>query len=571
MNQELTTVVVGANIITMDPNRPRADAIALAGRNILCVGPLAEVLERAGGGVNIVDIEGKTLIPGFIDPHHHLFLVAADRFKFNLDGAKPRSIKELLDEVARVVQIDSGEGWLRIHGYEPLSLFEHRSPNAAELDSVCPDRPLHLIGLTYHESTLNSLGLARLGWNYKSDDPPGGRIVRNHQGKPTGVLLEQASFQAESISREELMRQGAPSWIDRASSHAFELAKAGITRIGDACVPPIGMTLYEEASKQGRLPITIHRFPVGSSSLGDPYVGDRVTLAGDFNKLPIGPAKIIVDGGERCHLCLSSRQLMSTITSTLIRTFSRGSLALALANRSGWARREADGRYHTGIRLLEDDSLLGAVRQAAQSGVQVALHAVGNGGVKSALDVLSMAQGALAGLSGYPRIEHAMIVDRELIERIASNQALVVAQPSFLTDLGDELTVLPLPSPLHLMPFRTMLDAGVNIAGSSDFPASSFRPLAGIQAAMLRKTAGGKVIDCDEAITVEQGLRMYTTVAAESLGVGASAGTLREGSSADLVVLSDDPYTIPPERLDKIEVLQTWAGGKMIFDSALKP
>ncbi|MHB8497733.1 MAG: amidohydrolase [Acidimicrobiales bacterium] len=565
MSDSPSTVLSGATVITMDPARPRADAVALRGGTILAVGALAEVLRRAGDGARVVDLGGGSLLPGFIDPHHHLFLVAADRWSCRLHGRSPRGIPELLEEIRRVAAADDGEGWLRVHGYQPLALAERRSPTAAELDSICPGRPLHLLGLTYHESSLNSAGLARLGWDRRSADPPGGRIVRDRRGRPTGVLVESASFLAEAASRESMLADGGgEDWFDRAERHSLALARAGITRIGDAAVPPAGMALYEQAAASGRLAITVHRFPVGVGAISEPADVTDPTGAGD-PRIPVGPAKLLADGGERCELCLTGRQVLSSVSSTLRATLSGGLLAATVANRGGWARRGPDGRYHTGIRVLSDDRLCHDVLAAAARGMQVAVHAVGNGAVSGSVDAFEAARGALAGLPGRPRLEHAMVLDLPLAARVADVDALVVTQPVFLHDLGDELTVLPLPPPLRLLALRTLLDAGVTVAASSDFPAGSFDPLIGIRTAVTRRLPDGSIAGPDEAVSTEEALRLYTSSAAEALGMAGLAGVISEGATADLVVLSADPLTTDPDRLGDLRVVQTWVDGRQVI------
>lgn len=159
-----------------------------------------------------------------------------------------------------------------------------------------------------------------------------------------------------------------------------------------------------------------------------------------------------------------------------------------------------------------------------------------------------------------------MVLDRPLAERIAVAGVQVVTQPVFLHDLGDELTALPLPFPLRLMPLRTLLDAGVLLAASSDFPAASFDPLAGIEAAVTRRLAAGSIFLAEEQISAEEALKLYTTTAADALGMAGKAGMLREGAVADLVVLSGDPVTVDPKRLSELQVRQTWVAGRPVVD-----
>ena len=240
-------------------------------------------------------------------------------------------------------------------------------------------------------------------------------------------------------------------------------------------------------------------------------------------------------------------------------------MAATVANRGGWARRGPDGRYHTGIRVLGDDQLRHNVLAAAARGMQVAIHAIGNGAVVGSLDAFEAARGALAGLPGRPRLEHAMVLDLPLAERIADVGALVVTQPVFLHDLGDELTVLPLPPPLRLLALRTLLDAGVTVAASSDFPAGSFDPLVGIRVAVTRRLSDASIAGPDEAVSTEEALRCYTRSAAEALGMAGRAGVISEGAAADLVVLSGDPLSTDPDRLGDLRVVQTWVDGRQVI------
>ncbi len=563
-----TTVIV-ADVITMDRANPRAEAVAFRGGTVVAVGRRAEVCARAGPHSTVIELEG-TVVPGFIDPHHHLFLVAADRWGWRPPDLAPRSIPALLAEIRAIAAADDDDGWLRIHGYKPLALAERRSPTAAELDSACEDRPLLVLGLTYHESSLNSLGLARLGWHHATPDPPGGRIVRDRRGRPTGVVIESASLIAEATSRSTLIRpDSAARWSERARRHALVLAHAGITRIGDAAVPPVGMSLYDDLVSTGGLAVTVHRFPVGESAVSTPVTDPLPTTArkNDLTgaaRAPVGPAKLLADGGERCALCMTGRQVLSSVVSTVRYTLTRGLRVATIANRGGRATRGDDHRYYTGMRVLDDDGLHDSVTRLAGHGMQVAIHAIGNAGVEASLGALEAAAGTLAGLPGAPRLEHAMILDKPLVERIAAARVRVVTQPVFLRDLGDELAALPLPRPLRLMPTRSLLDAGVVVAASSDFPAASLEPLTGIQTAITRRLRDGSQVAPEEALSPEEALRLYTTSAADSLGLTGRAGVLSEGADADLVLLSGDPLATDPERISAIRVLKTWVAGRLV-------
>ncbi|MEV7229795.1 amidohydrolase family protein [Polymorphospora sp. NPDC051019] len=547
----MSTVFSGGTIRTMDPVHPVVDAVAIDGGVITAVGDADTVRAAAGPGATHHDLAGRTLLPGFVDPHHHLYLVAGDRYTRAFDD-HPARLRDLLDRIAAIARADTGTGWLRLHGVRPLLLAEGRLPTAAELDTACPNRPLHLLSVSYHESTINSAGLSALGYGTATPDPGGGHLERDRRGRPTGVLVEQASFIAESLTRRATT--GDADWVERATAHSRLLARHGITRIADLAVPPEGAGRYARAAPD--LAVTVHRWHVGAAEIGDPTMPD---LDPDQDpghpRTPLGGFKLLIDGGERCDLCLTGRQLLRSAAGMPLAVLRHGRRALALSRRGGTPVRRPDGRWHNGLRVLDRDRLTTAVRAAVARGLTPALHAVGNGAVTDALD-------AVNGLGVPVRIEHAMICDPATARRLADSGAHVVAQPSFLYDLGAELTMLPLPAPLRLIPLRTMLDAGVPVAASSDYPAGTLSPLAGIQAAVTRRVAGGTVVHPEEGLTVEQALAAYTRDAAAALGMAGRAGVLRTGSAADLVELDRDPVRANPERIAGIRVTGTWCAGR---------
>ncbi|MEJ3653447.1 amidohydrolase family protein [Actinomycetes bacterium KLBMP 9759] len=539
-------VFTGGTIRTMDPAAPLVEAVGIRDATIVATGDLATVQAVVGPGAAVHDLGGRTLLPGFVDPHHHLYLVASDEHMRAFDGS-PRDLGELLAAVAALVEADRGTGWLRLHGVRPLDLAEGRFPTAAELDTVCPDRPLHLLAVTYHESVLNSAGLAALGWSATTPDPVGGELVRDRRGRPTGVLVEMASFAAESATRRAL--DDPQAWVERAVAHTHELAAHGVTRIGDMAVPPEGVARYAAAAPD--LAVTVHRWHVGAAAIGDAAVP---TLDVGHPRTPLGGFKLLVDGGERCDLCMTRGQFLRSASTMPGAVLRHGRKAIALARRSGTPARRDDGLWHSGVRVLDDERLAKAVRDAVDAGMAPALHAVGNGALAAVL-------AAVDGLDAAIRVEHAMVCDARLAGRLADTGVHVVAQPSFLFDLGDELSMLPVPAPLKLVPLRTLVDAGVRVSASSDYPAGTMSPLVGIQAAVTRRVRSGTVVHAEEALGIEEAVAAYTRDAAAALGVAGLAGVLRAGAAADLVELAADPWTVAPERIGAIGVTGTWSAG----------
>ena len=553
-------VVTGVPIRTRH-DRPAVEALAVRDGVVAAAGDLADARAAVPPGTEELLLDHGAVMPAFIDAHQHAFLVAIDPHTDVL-YRRGHDISGLLTELAALVAIASDQAgaaadtgpavnepsspWLRFHGYEPLTLAEHRSPTAAELDTVCADRPLHVISRTYHESTVNSAGLAELGISNATPDPPGGRIVKDRRGRPTGVLLEAASFAAEAASRPTDPTGG---WRARLADHGRRLTSLGIARIGDAAVP------IEAADDMVEI---LRDVGIGVTPL---LTGKRIDEPGI---IPHGTAKVLADGGEYCHLCMTSRQVRTVMKTSTRASFGpeRG-LARAMGRRAGFPKREPDGAWHTGIRFPEEAALPQILRIAAQSGSGLAVHAIGNGAVEAVLSAVAADTGLAADVA--VRVEHAMAIDTELIALLARHHLPVVAQPGFITAFGHELNLTPVPPPLQLMPFRTMLDAGIPLTFSSDYPAAELTPWAGVAAAVNRIDSHGLPVGPEQSVTVAEALTAYTTTAAETLGL-TDAGTLEPGRRADLMWCDRDPHASEIGDLASIRVLGTWVDGRRVFD-----
>src|SRR5437764_3852076 len=556
--------VLEGDVVTMDPSCPRAEAVGVRQGRIVALGTPGEVRAAMGEGTSVVALERGAVLPGFIDAHHHYCFAAFDRRTPDLHHDPDTPTEALLLRVAAVVRNDT-EGWVRCQGYDPLKLRERRPPRIEELDEICPHRPLFLWAYSAHEACLNSAGFAAMGWGAKTPDPDGGEIVRDRRGRPTGEIVEAACFLAEARSRDSLLEGAEDAWIAEAEAHGRELLRKGITRVGDPGVPPSLERLYLRAAGEGRLPVTVHRMPVGSASLLTPRFDDEPTGSGP-DIAPVGPAKLFLDGADRCALCVSVRQVVRAAAATIRRAIGGEGLAtIRAASRRSGLRRGTDGLLHHGILFLDQDALDSAVGAAAERGFQVAQHAVGNEAVSVGLTAIERASGALDRLPGRPRLEHAVLVDPPLVRRIADAGAIAVVQPFFLYDLGEGFAEVLPPKPIEVMPLRRMLDAGVTLAGSSDYPVSQFDGLAAAKAAVTRRSRLENVLEPDQAIGVEDVLRAYTAGSALALGVEKNVGTIAAGKQADLVVLSENPAEIDGERIDELEVLQTYRAGHLAF------
>ena len=540
-------------------DRPPVEALGISEGRVAAAGTLAEVRAVMPADAEVLALAVGAVLPAFVDPHQHAYLVAADPGT-DLLYRRAKDIRGLVDVVAGLAAADTTSAttasgpavgsrtWLRYHGYEPLLLAEHRSPTAAELDRAVPNRPLHVLTRTFHESVVNSAGLDALKIGRGTPDPVGGKIVRDRRGNPTGVLLEAASFDAEAASRPA--GPGSDDALrDRLRAHARRLVEHGIVRIGDAAVPAGQAELLVEAlASEG---VTARPLLVGSRIHEPALVAGRT-------------AKVLLDGGEYSHLCFTGRQLAAVLRGSMRAQLGPdGGLARAVGNRAGFPHREADGRWHSGIRFASEAGAGALLRQSAEAGASLAVHADGNGAVESLLDALAADHFAASAVP--VRLEHAFVLDPSLARRIGAAGLTVAVQPGFLAAMGHELTAAPLPSPFLLMPFGTMRAAGIPLAISSDYPAADLSPWHGIAAAVTRLDRTGKAILPDEALDLATALDAATRTGAELLGAD-DAGTLEPGKSADVIWVARDPHASDAASLPAIRVMATWSGGRSVFE-----
>ena len=446
------SVLVPRAVHTMDPNRPDAAAVAVSSGRITAVGSLPEVLGEVGDGAPVMELDG-VLLPGFIDAHHHFCQAALDRRAIELDLPPGSSIADLQAQIGSAAARNTGSGWLRLRRYDPLKLAERRAPTAAELDEVCDERPLLVAAYSYHEGALNTAGLAAMNWDASSLDPPHGRLCRRG-GRLTGEVLEAAFFLAEAASRGSLLESVGDAWLAEAEAHGRDLLAHGIVRVGDAAVPPSFDPLYDRAAEADMLGVTVHRMPIGERSFLQPRgAAGRATGEGPTGA-PTGPAKLFLDGADRCALCVSGGQLAAMLGVTLRRAITGGGLAALRAGMRTGRVRLAGRHFTIGEPFWQPDGLRDAMRTAAAQGQQIAVHALGNWAVQRACAALD-AVGELRDQPGRPRLEHAMLLTAGTERRIADSGAVAVVQPYFLRDIGDELLERGLPRGIWLNPLAT--------------------------------------------------------------------------------------------------------------------
>ena len=548
-------VFVGGTVRTCVGPGTIAESIAIDHGRIVAIGRRDIVVAQAGAGAEMIDLRGQTLVPGFIDAHHHLSLHVL------LDGGvdcSPSVAPDLATLLARLraeaATLPAG-AWVVGRGYSDLQLRERRHPSREELDASCPEHPVFLYHYSCHEGVGNSRALELAGLGPSAVDPPAGRIERDRRGRVTGRLIETALCPVERLARaDRLVRDRGI--VDRLVRQQGELFATGITRICDPTVPSDVMAILRAARAGADFVLPVVMMPVSDTGyLVPPWDALEAMRPGDGPEdLRVGPLKVFSDGANNCALCIRPLQLVHAFASTLAHMISRRTLApLRLARQTKF--RYERGRLRAGIPFFTPPQLRELAQRATERGVELAVHANGN-------DAVGIVTDALAGVGGSHRIEHCTFMTLDQCARIADANLTAVVQPMFL-QLPAFDDVPPLPG-VTTIPIRSLLDAGVRVAGSSDAPVSSFDVLAAMRAATRRKTLRGYAICPEQAVSAEEVLAMYTREAARACGCLDVTGTLESGKRADLVVLSADPCATGVE-LDAVRVKRTILAGKTVF------
>ncbi|MFQ6126550.1 MAG: amidohydrolase [Candidatus Heimdallarchaeota archaeon] len=524
--------LVNGNIITMDPTNPKAEAVGTYGGKIIGVGSQEEMKALCDESTKVIDLSGKTVLPGFIDCHVHLPSSGALLSQLNLKGAK--SIEEIKEKVRLEVEKKTLGAWIVGRGWDNTILAEKRFPTRWDLDTAAPNNPVLLVRICTHIILVNSKALELVNITKHTESPPGGQIDKDPEtNEPAGILREAATSLVRSkvtFSDEEYLSN---------LRAAFELAVSkGITSIHslpelDQVVAPQWKAL-QTLLMRNELPIRIY-FLIPAAYLSD-LVELGISTGLGNSKLKIGAIKMLLDGG------LGGR------TAALSKPYSDDS-----ANR--------------GILVYAEEQVHEIAKKAHNADFQLAIHCIGDKATIIALNTIEAALKEKEKIDHRHRIEHASVLNKELIQRMRKLGMIASVQPPFIFSdtwickrVGEERAKLT-------YPFQTMLDEGIKMVASSDSPTETMDPLFGIQIAVTRGTAKGGSFIPKERISVEQALRMYTLDAAYASFEEQTKGSIEPGKFADLVVLSDDPFQVPTHEISDIAVKMTIVGGKIVYST----
>jgi len=511
----LDLVLTNANLITLDPFCPRAEAVAIGRSKILGIGTNSEASNLAGARTQVIDCSGKTIVPGFIDSHIHLSSFAESLVTINLGPRNNvHSISDIQTKIRQLSKKLPSGTWIRCGGYNEFHLAEHRHPTRQDLDLASSTHPIKVTHRSGHAHVLSSLALKLTGITKKTPDPEGGLIERDLKtGEPTGLLYGMGGSLAALIP--PLDAHQLNRGIERASD---ELLSLGITSVHDASFRN-DYGRWERFKRWKAHGLLKQRVSVilGVKGFEEYQTGIFSGEEGEPG-LRVGGTKVLLD--------------------------------------------ETTGRLNP-----SQDELNELVFAIHRSGLRVVIHAIEENPIEAACTAIEYALRQSPRRDHRHRIEHCSVCPPSLARRIASLGVVIVTQPSFIYYSGDRyLKTVPSFQLKHLYPIRTLIENGVHVAAGSDCPVAQPDPMIGIYSAISRMSETGETLGVKEGISPVDALRLYTDYVARTSFEETTKGSITPGKVADLVVLSDDPTAVPPEEVKNITVEMTILGGKVVWD-----
>jgi predicted amidohydrolase YtcJ len=534
-------ILKNAVIRTLDSSDSLAEAVACKGQWIIGIGSETEILPLADGETRVLDAGGRTVLPGFIDGHTHFQSAAIERaLLIDYLELSPRNLGEVLQQVRDRARRLAPGAWIRGDGLMEHHLVERRFPTRWEIDEFAPDNPVMILGVGKHMLAANSLALHLAGITRDTEDPPGGKIDRDASGEPTGVLRERGKLRLDPTRADNVIPRYSVEERMRAIRETIAyLHTRGITSIHDIVPDPVEISSYQRLKANGELRARVQLLIRGIESMTPLEHVVSLGLEQGFGDewLRFGGIKMSVDG--------------------------------ACVWKNAATYEPYPGEPHNcGIVRIPQEELDEKVAICHRQGLRVAIHAIGQRAVDMALEALEKALIAHPRPGHRHRVEHAYLpAPPGQLERMARLGVVASPQPSFIYGFGDGWVHVwdgaeNLP---HVMPLRTMLDLGLRVMGSTDYPCVPVSPFLGLQSALLRRTRFGHELDPREAITLREALRLQTSGAAYGGFEEHLKGSLELGKLGDFIVTSADPFAVEPESLDKIEVDATVVGGELVY------
>lgn len=532
-------VLLGGTVYTMDPNRPRAEAVAISGGRIVYVGDTPGARALAGSGTETIDLRGRIALPGFVESHTHLTMFG--RYLEQTDCREARDIGEIVASLkAAAARTPPGE-WVLGHSYDDTLLTEMRHPTRHDLDRASTEHPILLSHISVHNKVANGAALEKAGVSASTPDPPGGRIDRDGRGEPTGVLWEWAmdlmqpclpEVTADDIRR--YLREGSAHYLAAGVTSTVEAALGLLNGMEDA-------RAFARVAETGEVPLRLGAailYPLWKELRGG--AGPGLDWPGDPERVRPAAVKFFQDGSIQ-------------LRTAALREPYHGETAPADGHLI-WPQRELDRM----------------VAKVHESGWQIWTHGNGDAAISSILDAYEKALSHAPKTDSRHRIEHCQTAGEDQLDRMRD---LGVAASFFAPHVwywGDrhrEVFLGP-ERAARIDPLASASEKGIRSGLHNDTPVTPIGPLLSIGAAVGRRTSGGHVLGPEQAISVDRALRSMTLDSAYLAFEEDIKGSLTVGKLGDVVVLEADPHEVTLQEIQDIPVSMTVVGGKVAYDAS---
>jgi predicted amidohydrolase YtcJ len=534
-------LLINGKIVTVDPDFSIIEAVAVKDSNIVAVGTTSVMNVWKGSITEVIDLEGKMVLPGLIDSHLHMVGTGVALSQINCRTPPIKSISDLANAVKeKALDVKPGE-WILGRGWDQAKLSDHRDPNRWDLDEASPENPVWLTRTCGHISVVNSRALEIAGLSKDTPQPVGGHIVKDENGEPTGILQEAPAM---DLVRQYIPPQDLERTADSIKRASRAFSEVGITGVIEAGIEPLDMRAYQKVATEGELTVRVNMMLRGR--LAGESAEESATRIMDFpmttgygdDLLRYLGLKLLIDGGVGGRTALLREPY-------------------------------EDDNNNTGILIMPEEDLQRRVDAGNLAGMMVGIHCAGGKAMDIVLNAFEETDKIKPIKGRRFAIIHAYQPKEQNFETCRRLGITVASQPSFLYYLGESYYEnVGHERSEWLKPHRAWIDNDITVASGTDSPVTPYPPFPSLWASIARRTEVNNVqMGTEQRITREEAIRLYTINGAYHTFEEDIKGSIEPGKLADMIIVDRDILTCPLDDIRDTKVLRTILGGKTVYEA----